>query len=148
MGLDTLKYNDVNYGSRGQIHRLSLALYDTTIPAIPSYVKIHINDIFDGYYGGYTPNKTGFFHPEVYLLNPYECLELVDERAASDDEDENISGGAVRKKDLNHYHGNLRTLLTKLRKKKLSRTKRKRKKHSKKKSKARKKKYTKRYSYF
>lgn len=143
IGLDTFKYNDINYGSNGEIHRLSISLYDMAIPAIPSFVKSNINDIFDGYYGGYTPSKTGFFHPEVFLLNQYECLELVGERSRSIDTDV----GMLRKKDTSHYHDNARTLLTKLRKKKKSRTKRKGKK--KKKSKARrKKKSTKSSSYF
>ena len=142
IGLDTFKYNDINYGSNGEIHRLSISLYDMTIPAIPSFVKSNINDIFDGYYGGYTPSKTGFFHPEVFLLNQYECLELVGERSRSIDGEV----GMLRKKDPSHYHDNARTLLTKLRKKKKSRTKRKGKK--KKKSKARKKKTTNSRSYF
>ena len=143
IGLDTLKYNDVNYGSNGEIHRLSISLYDMTIPAIPSFAKSNINEIFDGYYGGYTPNAKGFFHPEVFLLNQYECLELVGERSRSIDGEV----GMLRKKVPSHYHDNARTLLTKLRKKKKSRTKRKGKK--KKKSKARKKKKsTKSRSYF
>jgi len=143
VGLDTLKYNDVNYGSTGQIHRVSIAFYDMAIPTIPSFAKSNINDIFDGYYGGYTPSNTGFFHPEVYLLNQYECLELFGERSRSIDTDV----GMLRKKDPSHYHDIARTLLTKLRKKKKSRTKRKGKK--KKKSKARrKKKSTKSRSYF
>ena len=143
MGLDTLKYNDVNYGSTGQIHRVSISFYDMAIPTIPSFAKSNINDIFDGYYGGYTPNAKGFFHPEVYLLNQYECLELVGERSRSID----TGIGMLRKKDSSHYHDNARTLLTKLRKKKKSRTIRKGKK--KKKSKAiKKKKSTKSRSYF
>lgn len=138
VGLDSLKYNDVNYGSTGQIHRVSIGFYDMAIPTIPSFAKSNINDIFDGYYGGYTPNAKGFFHPEVYLLNQYECLELVGERSRSID----TGVGMLRKKDSSHYHDNARTLLTKLRKKKKSRTKRKGKKNSKK-SKARRKKKSK-----
>ena len=143
VGLDTLKYNDVNYGSTGQIHRVSIAFYDMAIPTIPSFAKSNMNNIFDGYYGGYTPSKTGFFHPEVYLLNQYECLELVGERSRSIDTDV----GMLRKKDPTHYHDNARTLLTKLRKKKKSRTKRKGKKKNKSKVR-RKKKSTKSRSYF
>ena len=51
------------------------------------------------------------FHPEVYLLNQYECLELVGERSSID-----TDVGMLRKKDPTHYHDNARTLLTKLRK--------------------------------
>ncbi len=144
IGLDTLKYNDVNYGSTGQIHRVSISFYDMAIPTIPSFAKSNINDIFDGYYGGYTPNAKGFFHPEVYLLNQYECLELVGERSRSIDTDV----GMLRKKDPSHYHDNARTLLTKLRKKKKSRTIRKGKKKKKSKARRKKKSKGKSISYF
>ena len=60
VGLETLKYNDVNYGSTGQIHRVSIAFYDMAIPTIPSFAKSNINDIFDGYYGGYSPMPKDF----------------------------------------------------------------------------------------
>ena len=149
VGLDTLKYNDVKYGSEGEIHRVSIAFYDMAIPTIPSFTKSNINDIFDGYYGDYTPNAKGFFHPEVYLLDQYECLELVGERSRSVEQSKVDEGvGFLRKKHPTHYHDNARTLLTKLRKKKKSRTKRKDKKNSKKKSKAKRKSKTKSKSYF